>query len=123
MADPLALIVEDDVDTAEFFAQVLTAANFETEIAYDSKTARQQLNDSTPVLVLLDLYLPDGSGWDIVRLLRSDDRLKEARIIVATGEGSATQGQTAELVDIVLHKPVDFDQLHLLASRLRESAE
>ena len=27
MADPLALIVEDDVDTAEFFSQVLTAAN------------------------------------------------------------------------------------------------
>lgn len=123
MADPLALIVEDDVDTAEFFAQVLTAANFETDIAYDSKTARQRLDDSTPVLVLLDLYLPDGSGWDIVRFIRSDDRLKEARIIIATGEGSATQGQTAELVDIVLHKPVDFDQLHLLASRLRESAE
>lgn len=123
MADPLALIVEDDVDTAEFFAQVLNAANFETEIAYDLKTARQQLNDLTPGLVLLDLYLPDGSGWDIVRFLRSDDRLKKARIIVATGEGSATQRQTAELVDIVLHKPVDFDQLHLLASRLRESVE
>jgi len=68
------LVVDDDFRVAELHAQfVRRAAGFEVVgIAHNAAEARQAAADLQPDLVLLDMYLPDGLGLDLVPELACD---------------------------------------------------
>jgi DNA-binding response OmpR family regulator len=117
MAQPLALIVEDDQDIAYFVEQALQAAQFETRVVADGLTALTVLADTCPVLVILDLNLPHVSGRRILRIIRADERLNQTKVILTTANPFMV-GELQEEADLVLVKPVSFKQLRDLASRL-----
>jgi PleD family two-component response regulator len=114
---PFVLIVEDDRDIAAYFRLVMDLAGYRTEIAENGKLAVEYLYKSPPDIVLLDLSLPGVSGVEVLKILRSDDRLKRTRAVVITG-----YSQIAEALpvapDLVLLKPVSPDQLTDLVGRL-----
>ncbi len=79
------LIVEDDHDTADGFAELIQAEGLATSIANSLAQAREQLLVHRPDIVLLDLHLPDGSGMDLFE----DPALRgNAEIILMTGNAS-----------------------------------
>ena len=117
---PLALVIEDDNRQATVFAQALRMADFETEIIRDGREALNRLSEVVPALVVLDLHLPKVSGKDILEQIRSDDRLAKTRVMLATADPLLAESLRAE-VDLVLLKPISFNQLRDLASRLRPS--
>jgi len=86
----------------------------------ETEAARKTVDDSgraRPVrLVISDLGLPDGSGCDLMRRLRSEHRL---RGIALSGFGMEEDVKQAEEAGFSRHltKPVDFD---LLLSTIRE---
>lgn len=73
------LHVEDDPDVFGFVS-TLTAGLAELDHAPDLDTARQLLRARQYDLVILDLGLPDGSGWDLLPLL--SERALEAKVVV-----------------------------------------
>lgn len=115
---PLAFIIEDNFHIAEIFAEALRMAGFETEIIRDGKTALTRLAVAIPVVVILDLSLPLVSGKDILQHIRADARLIDTRVVLATAEPWLADSLRPQ-VDLVLIKPVDFNQLRDLATRLR----
>ncbi len=119
MTKPLALIIDDDPKIAELFAFALETADFETVKAFDGKTALEKLAALDPLLITLDMYLPDAFGGDILRQIRQDDRLKNAWVVVATGEGKSLDAQIEADADFVLVKPLDIEQLSRVVSRLQ----
>lgn len=119
MSNPLALIVEDDIDLASIFAEALAAADFDTEVIHDGQAALDRLKEVAPALILLDMHLPHVQGEEILRAIRADSRLDETRVVIATADAGAAQSQTGSLANTVLIKPVRFSQLRHLASRLR----
>jgi len=114
----LALVIEDDRDQSFIFAEALRAAGFEAEVVRDGKAALTRLETTTPALVVLDLHMPRVVGKDLLYYIRSDARLAGTRIILATGDHQLAQSIQGE-ADMVLLKPVGFDQLRDLASRMR----
>jgi CheY-like chemotaxis protein len=116
LTKPFALIVEDHLATAEFFATALAEAGYETEIIGTGQAALSRLPGVMPDLVILDLHLPGVGGAEILKEIRGDERLADTRVIVAT-----THWQGAEEVekeaDLVILKPVGFEQLRDFASR------
>ena len=118
MSMPLALIIEDDRDLSIIFAQALQAAEFETEIAEDGQVATTRLNETTPSVVVLDLHLPHVSGRDILDQIRTDPRLQDPRVMLATADPTMAEMLRAE-ADLVLIKPISFGQMRDLAKRLR----
>jgi DNA-binding response OmpR family regulator len=114
---PLALIIEDDQEQADIFAQALERAEFETEIIYDGTAALERLAAVTPALVVLDLQLPYVLGEDILHRLRADERLARTRVILATADPLRAR-LLREKSDLILIKPVSFFQLSELAARL-----
>lgn len=120
---PLALIVEDDVDLAAIFAEAFGAAGYETMVTYDGEAALAVLADHLPLVVLLDMHLPKLSGEGVLRHIREDARLARTRVIIATADGTTTVGYPAEKANIVLVKPVRFQQLRHLAARLYPAGE
>ncbi len=115
----LALIIEDDEDLSEIFGQALSAAGYEIEIIRDGAIARDRLNQVVPVVVVLDMHLPHVPGNILYDQIRTDSRLENTRVVVATADpqmGESLRGTA----DLVLIKPVIFSQLRDLTSRLHQ---
>lgn len=120
MNNPLALIIEDDEDIARIFSEALLQAAFQTEIIEDGQAALERLNEVEPMMVVLDLRLPYVSGEKILRHIRADERLAETRVMIATADSQMAQSLSDD-ADVVLLKPISFEQLYFLAGRLRPS--
>jgi DNA-binding response OmpR family regulator len=118
MDQPIAFVIEDDRNLALAFAEAVKEAEFEVEVIYDGETALTRLKEATPDIIILDLHIPHVNGSEILNYIRTSDRLKGIRVIVA----SADDHRAAELrgiADLVLLKPIGFRQLQQLATRLR----
>lgn len=111
-----ALIIEDNRDLAVVFAQALQAAGYATGIIEDGNQALARLAVATPDIVVLDLHIPQVPGAEILRQIRADARLSTTRVIVATAD-SRVPDALREQADLVLIKPVSFNQLRDLAAR------
>jgi two-component system cell cycle response regulator DivK len=115
----LALIIEDDEDLAEIFAEALRGVGFEVEQVADGKAAQERIRgEALPYLVLLDMHLPHISGADLLVEMKSDDRFSDTTIIITTAD--ARMGESyGDQADFVLIKPISFVQLRDLTARLK----
>ncbi len=116
----LALIVEDDEDLANIFAEALRGIGFEVEHIADGKTAQDRLkNGAPPFLILLDMHIPHISGADLLtNIIKKEEHLARTMVIVTTAD--ARLGESfSEMADFVLIKPISFVQLRDLTSRLK----
>ena len=122
MKTPFALIVEDHLASAEFFAAALNESGFETEIIGNGQDAIGRLSEVVPDMVVLDLNLPGVHGSEILKAVRSDERLADTHVIITTTHWQGAE-EVEEEADLVILKPVGFEQLRDLASRFlpRES--
>lgn len=117
MSERFALIIEDEKDEAIIFSRALQTAGFEVEIVRTGDAALARLATVVPDVVVLDLHLPHVGGHDILHQIRRDDRLVQTRVIVVTGDPQMAESLYGD-ADLVLIKPVGFDQLSDLAARL-----
>jgi two-component system, OmpR family, response regulator RegX3 len=78
------LLVEDEESITTPLAEALSREGFDTSVADTAAAALQLATDLRPDLVLLDVMLPDGSGFDVARELRRDSRVP---IIMLTARG------------------------------------
>src|SRR5258708_12410195 len=76
------LIVEDEVDVAELLVHHLKKAGFVVEMATNGRVALASIRDQPPTLIVLDLMLPEMSGLDLCRAIRSDPRTKEMAVVM-----------------------------------------
>ena len=115
---PLAYIVEDNRDTVIIFRGALELAGYEVEAAYDGAVAKKYLTETVPDLIVLDLHIPNVSGDVVLQQIRSDERLKETRVFLATADANMA-AQLRDQAELVLLKPIGFSQLKELAERFR----
>ncbi|MBN1977507.1 MAG: response regulator [Anaerolineae bacterium] len=118
MAKPLALIVEDEYDLSFLLAQIVELAGYETEVIQSGDIALDRLSKVVPDLVLLDLNLPKVLGTEILRHIRSEQRLLGIHVIVVTAYKHLAEA-VYEQADHVLNKPFEFDQLNQLITKAR----
>jgi two-component system phosphate regulon response regulator PhoB len=84
---PAILIVDDERDLVSLLDFNLRQAGFETLLATSGQEALQHLRRRVPDLVLLDLMLPDLSGTEICRTVKSDPRTKHVPVMMLTAKG------------------------------------
>jgi two-component system response regulator RegX3 len=82
---PRILLVEDEEAITEPLAEALQREGFDPTIAPSAREALERARTGSPDLVLLDIGLPDGSGFDVARELRRDSSVP---IIMLTARGS-----------------------------------
>jgi len=119
------LIVEDNRDLAGLEARILRQAGHTPILAPDARTALQEAV-AGPDLILLDLGLPDLSGEEVLRQLKSQPETAQIPVLVITGlPQAAAQLQTSakERVAAILFKPFSVARLReLVEAALREQA-
>ena len=113
------IMIEDDHGHAKLIEKNIRRANISNDIAHfdDGGSALDYLFSAEtlangPLLILLDLNLPDMSGTDILEKVKGDDRLKRAPVVVLTtsAEPFDVEASYALGVNSYIQKPVDFEQ-------------
>jgi two-component system, cell cycle response regulator DivK len=104
---PLALVVDDDADNQELFAQVLRLSGFNTIRAGSGPEALLKAGVSRPDLIVLDLWLPGKDGYQVIRELKSQSETAFIPVLVVSGRVTAADSQQAYEVgcDGFLGKP------------------
>lgn len=116
MTRPLALIIDDNKDIAEVFATVLEMESYQVEIFGSGETAVNHFSKTIPSLIILDMYLPDITGDEVLRQIRQDPRLAQTRVVIVTAFPQAARFLSAK-ADTVLCKPLKLEQIRHIASR------
>jgi DNA-binding NtrC family response regulator len=117
-----ALIVEDEVDSAQMMAALIATENFTVATANTLRDARRQIALQQPDIVLLDLQLPDGNGME---LFEDPDLIAQSEVVLITGHATletSIQALRLGAADYLI-KPVNIKQLQGILSRvMRPSA-
>lgn len=82
------LVVDDDNFISKVMTDSLRSAGLVGERAKDSGEAMEKIYSQPPELILLDVELPDKSGYEILRILRNDTRTSHVPIIIVTARDS-----------------------------------
>jgi CheY-like chemotaxis protein len=114
---PRILIVDDDVDAADALASLLQSAGHgDARVAYTGATALALALEFVPTVLLVDLELPDMSGYDVARRLSQHPQLQNLRLIALTASSEHPGRELAREAGIerYLIKPVDSADLDQL---------
>jgi two-component system, OmpR family, phosphate regulon response regulator PhoB len=82
------LIVEDEPDVAEMIRYNLEKDTYRTIVAQGGTEALQAAQTCTPDLILLDIMLPDVTGWEVCRILRESEKTRSIPILMLTAMSS-----------------------------------
>jgi two-component system, NarL family, nitrate/nitrite response regulator NarL len=119
MAAPPILIADADARFRAFASRLFERAGFSTRLATTGEQALAFARSDRPSLVLLEVVLPDVSGFEVARELR-DEFGDDLPIIFASGERTEPLDRSAGLLvggDDYIIKPVDPDELLARARR------
>ena len=119
------LVVDDNVDAANSLSMLLAFQGHETRVAYTAKEALACVEDFKPNVGLLDVGLPEMSGYELAQRLRALVQLDGLRLVALTGYGQAEDRRRAVAAgfDDHLVKPVDLDALARTLAGIRGSGE
>lgn len=107
------LIIEDQEDAAELFAEMMRVSGFRVVATSSSAPAMELMTAEKPDIVLLDIMMPEISGLDILREMRRDPTLVHIPVIVVSAKSLPTDikhGMEAG-ASTYLTKPVGFFDL------------
>lgn len=113
------LLVEDHLDTARTLGKLLRHEGYEVDHAADVATALNLLSQRKFDLLVSDLGLPDGNGWDIMRGLREKGSSLPGIAISGYGRDADLKRSLEVGYSAHLTKPINMD---VLITRLRELA-
>jgi two-component system, sensor histidine kinase and response regulator len=107
------LVVDDQPDNVFILQDRLKRAGFEVIAAYEGETGIQKTIEEKPDLILLDIMMPDISGFDVCRKLVANEETKNIPIILVTALTDAEdikEGFDAGAFDYI-KKPFNRDEM------------
>ncbi|HRE48201.1 MAG TPA: response regulator [Aggregatilineales bacterium] len=111
----VALIIEDNEDQGEIMSATLRRLDLEPIVEARGQDAIAKYNELHPVLIMLDINLPDMSGWEVLDALKESnpDAPPRPAVIVLTAFGDQKNRLAGKIrgVDEYLVKPLLPDQI------------
>ncbi len=112
--DKLRILIVDDIPTnVKLISAIIKKQNTEYETAESGQDALDKVESFKPQIVLLDLMMPDVSGWDIIKAIREKYTKEQMAIIVTsaiTDHDNITECYDMGVNDYVA-KPIVPDRL------------
>lgn len=108
------LIIEDEPHIAEAIRFLLTRDGWAASVHASGKAARELIAQAAPVVVILDAMLPEISGFDVLRAVRSDPEIAELPVILLTANSAASARDMARNAGASLFMPKPFANADLL---------
>ncbi|MGD9982241.1 MAG: hybrid sensor histidine kinase/response regulator [Hyphomonadaceae bacterium] len=107
---PLVIVIEDEPDARELAARALTRAGFAVQGVGGGEAGLALARAKAPALVLLDIFLPDRSGWRVLQSLKQDPKTQDIPVVVLSVNEDRAHAMALGAAEHVV-KPADRDML------------
>lgn len=120
MTAPRILVVEDEDNIATALEFLIMREGYDHDRVANGAEALPRIRDTRPDLVLLDVMLPEVSGYEICEGIRTDPALSAVKVLMMTARGSAVERRKGmELgADGFISKPFELKDLRAEVRRL-----
>ena len=104
------VVVEDEPDTAEMFAEMMRLSGYQVRKAYGSRQAMSMIAEERPDAVVLDVMMPDVSGLEVLKFMQRDPGLSGIPVVVVSAKSLPSDIKTGleAGASVYLTKPVAF---------------
>jgi signal transduction histidine kinase/DNA-binding response OmpR family regulator len=111
------LVIEDDPSAVRLLREYLEPLGYMLRSAADGETGLAMAREHPPVAILLDVLVPRIDGWDVLRLLKADENLRDVPVVMVTVVDERDVGLALGAVDYLV-KPVQRGALLASLERL-----
>jgi CheY-like chemotaxis protein len=110
MTQKTVLIIEDEEDAAELFAEMMRVSGFRVLKTSSSAPALTMMTNEKPDVIILDIMMPDVSGLDILRQMHQDPVLANIPVVVVSAKSMPAdiKNSMEAGASTYLTKPVGF---------------
>ncbi len=108
------LLIEDEPNIIEAIRFILSRDGWTVETHSDGATAVEAVSRKTPDIVILDVMLPNKSGFDILRELRADMAHAERPVLMLTARGQKKDRDMAEAAGVSHFMTKPFSNTEML---------
>ncbi len=114
------LLAEDEPNIVESLSFLLGRAGFDVTVKTDGRQALDAALNDTPDLLILDVMLPEMSGYEVLRHLRADRRAEKLPVLMLTAKGQRADRKTALEcgADIFMTKPFANSEIIAAVNKL-----
>ncbi len=112
---PLVLVVDDSITVRRVTQRMLQREGFRVVLAVDGLQAIEKLGDEIPAVVLSDIEMPRMDGFDLVRNIRADARLKHLPIVMITSRIAEKHRELAKELGVNNYLGKPYSEEGLLA--------
>ena len=115
MSQQRALIVDDSEVLRRLIEMCLRPAGFDIAAASSGAEALETAAEFLPDLVILDIGLPDMTGWEVLAALRETEHGRATKVLILSGYEDAHTEAKTNGADAALVKPFRNDELRAMA--------
>jgi signal transduction histidine kinase/DNA-binding response OmpR family regulator len=114
------LVVDDKINNRMVFLNILEPLGFEICMAEDGQEAIEQAENWQPDLILMDMIMPNVTGFEATQMIRSNPTLKTIAIIGTSASAFEKEAERVKLAgcDAFISKPVHVEELVILIGEL-----
>ena len=107
------MVVDDSLTVRKITSRLLSREGYRVETAKDGVDALEKMHDILPDMVLLDVEMPRMDGFELARIMRDNDKLRDVPIIMITSRTADKHSNHAlEIgVNVYMGKPYQEAQL------------
>ena len=116
MSDRRVLLIEDEPNIIEAIRFILSRDGWRVDTHSDGQTALATVRSKSPDLVILDVMLPNRSGYDILNDLRSEEATKTLPVLMLTARGQKKDRDLAERLGVNRFMTKPFSNGEILAT-------
>jgi CheY-like chemotaxis protein len=114
------LVIDDDPSVRDLMSRFLTKLNFRVVAAANGEEGLRLARQIRPLLITLDVVMPECDGWAVLNKLKSDSKLAEIPVIMVTVVDNEAMGLDLGASNYLV-KPVDRDRLAVLVEKHRNT--
>jgi len=111
---PKIMIVDDDPTNIEIVTEILEDS-YEIKSVFSGEEALEVIYSFKPDIVLLDIMMPGIDGYEVCKIIRADERIKDITILLVSAKAMAKEMKKGFEVgaDDYITKPFEHDDLEL----------
>ncbi len=110
------MIVDDDEGIVDVATIVLSEKGYQVEAVMDPEKMFERINKSKPSVILLDLWMPQMSGEEVLLRLKGDEETRDIPVIIVSASKDTERIARNMDANGVLTKPFDIEDLENLVS-------
>jgi len=123
------LVVDDEADTRIFLLNLLNARGFHPIMARNKTEGLKKAVAEHPTVIILNMMMPGKGGFQLYQHLKQNETLRQIPVVMLSNLDKDTflkcsnlygyrQSESSELIDSVMEKPVEADELLMVVQEL-----